>query len=76
MQTRLLPETAKHLWLINFLILIKKQLNSLKVEWAEMRSDGGFRRFETFLDHLKILHKKLTENIDNKLESAFKKIFR
>lgn len=26
----------------------KKRLNSLKVEWVKMRSDGGFRRFESF----------------------------
>jgi hypothetical protein len=54
----------------------KKQLNSLKVEWVEMRSDGGFRRFETVLDHLKIPHEKLPENIDRKLESVFKEIFK
>ncbi|HET55362.1 MAG TPA: CfrBI family restriction endonuclease [Ignavibacteria bacterium] len=54
----------------------KKQLNSLKVEWVEMRSDGGFRRFETVLDHLKIPHEKLPENIDKKLEIVFKEIFK
>lgn len=54
----------------------KKQLNSLKVEWVEMRSDGGFRRFETVLDHLKIPHEKLPENIDKKLEVVFKEIFK
>jgi hypothetical protein len=53
----------------------KKQLNSLKVEWVEMRSDGGFRRFETVLNHLKIPHEKLPENIDNKLNLVFKEIF-
>jgi len=53
----------------------KKQLNSLKVEWVEMRSDGGFRRFETVLDHLKIPHEKLPENIEKKLETVFKEIF-
>jgi hypothetical protein len=53
----------------------KKQLNSLKVEWVEMRSDGGFRRFETVLDHLKIPHENLPNNIDKKLEIVFKKIF-
>ena len=54
----------------------KKQLNSLKVEWVEMRSDGGFKRFETILDHLKIPHEKLPENIDKKLEVVFKEIFK
>lgn len=54
----------------------KKQLNSLKVEWVELRSDGGFKRFETVLDHLKIPHEKLPENIDKKLEVVFKEIFK
>ena len=55
----------------------KKQLNSLKVEWVELRSNGGFRRFKTVLDNLKIPYKKLPENIDidRKLESIFNKIF-
>ena len=54
----------------------KKQLNSRKVEWVELRSDGGFKRFETVLDHLKIPHDKLPENIDKKLEVVFKEIFK
>ncbi len=54
----------------------KKQLNSRKVEWVELRSDGGFKRFETVLDHLKIPHEKLPENIDKKLEIVFKEIFK
>jgi len=53
----------------------KKQLNSRKVEWVELRSDVGFKRFETILDHLKIPHEKLPENIDKKLEKVFKEIF-
>jgi len=54
----------------------KKQLNSRKVEWIELRGDGGFKRFETVLDHLKIPHEKLPENIDKKLEMVFKEIFK
>lgn len=50
----------------------KKQLNSRKVEWVELRSDGGFKRFETVLDHLNIPHAKLPDNIDKKLEIVFK----
>jgi len=53
----------------------KKQLNSRKVEWVELRSDGGFKRFEMVLDHLNISHDKLPENFDKKLESIFKEIF-
>lgn len=54
----------------------KKQLTSLNMEWVELRSDGGFKRFETVLDHLKIPHGKLSESIDKALETAFKEIFK
>jgi len=54
----------------------KKQLNSRKVEWVELRSDGGFQRFEIVLDHLKIPHRKLPRNIDDELEAIFKEIFK
>ena len=54
----------------------KKQLNSRKVEWVELRSDGGFKKFETILDNLKIIHDKLPDNIDKKLEIIFKEIFK
>lgn len=54
----------------------KKQLNSLGVEWVELRSDGGFKRFETVLDHLKIPHGELSNDIDSKLEKVFEKIFK
>ena len=54
----------------------KKQLNSRKVEWVELRSDGGFKRFENVLNNLKIPHKKLASNIDKDLELMFKEIFK
>lgn len=54
----------------------KKQLNSLGVEWVELRSAGGFKRFETVLNHLKIPHEKLPGNIDKKLEIVFEEIFK
>lgn len=53
----------------------KKQLNSLGVEWVELRNDKGFRRFETVLKNLKIPYNKLPENFDKKLEKIFKEIF-
>ena len=53
----------------------KKQLNSRKVEWVELRSDGGFKRFEIVLDSLNISHAKLPDNIDKELERVFKEIF-
>lgn len=54
----------------------KKQLNSLRVEWVELRSNGGFERFDTVLKNLKIPHEKLPSNIDKKLEIIFKEIFK
>ncbi len=54
----------------------KKQLNGRKVEWVELRSDGRFQRFADVLDHLKIHHDKLSDDIDKKLEGIFKEIFK
>ena len=54
----------------------KKQLDSLGVEWVELRNNSGFQRFEIVLDHLKIPHGKLPKNIDQKLELIFKEIFK
>jgi len=54
----------------------KKQLDSLGVEWVELRSAGGFKRFETVLNHLKIPHGRLADDIDSKLKGIFKEIFK
>lgn len=54
----------------------KKQANNLKVEWVELRSDGGFKRFDKVLKNLKIPHTKLPNNIEKDLEIAFKEIFK
>ncbi len=54
----------------------KKQLDSLKVKWVELRSSGWFERFETILSDLNIPHWKLPSNIDNELDSIFKEIFK
>ena len=53
----------------------KKQLDSLDVEWVELRNDKGFQRFELVLNRLHIPHGKLTEDVDQKLEKIFKEIF-
>lgn len=53
----------------------KKQLNSRRVEWVELRSDNGFKRFDTVLKNLKIPHTKLPNNIEKELEIVFKEIF-
>ena len=41
----------------------------------ELRSNGGFERFDTVLKNLKIPHTKLPSNIDDELENIFKEIF-
>lgn len=54
----------------------KKQLDSLGIEWVELRSNGGFQRFKIVLNNLKIPHRELPQNIDQKLEKIFKEIFK
>jgi len=54
----------------------KKQLDSLGVEWVELRNDKGFQKFEIVLNHLQIPHGKLISNIDQKLERILREIFR
>jgi hypothetical protein len=54
----------------------KKQLDSLGVEWVELRNDNGFQKFEIVLNNLRIPHGKLTLNIDQKLEGIFREIFK
>lgn len=53
----------------------KKQLDSLNIEWVELRSKEGFKRFEKVLDQLNIPHKLLPPDIDQKLDEIFKEIF-
>jgi hypothetical protein len=53
----------------------KKQLDSLGVEWVELRNNKGFQRFEIVLSHLKIPHRKLVSKFEKKLERIFKDIF-
>ena len=53
----------------------KKQLDSRNVEWVELRSDGGFKKFEVVLKKLKIPYSILSKNIDKQLTLVFKEIF-
>ncbi|PIR69065.1 CfrBI family restriction endonuclease [Candidatus Nomurabacteria bacterium CG_4_10_14_0_2_um_filter_30_12] len=54
----------------------KKQLNSRKVEWVELRSEDGFKKFGIVLKNLKISHTKLLNNIEKDLEIVFREIFK
>lgn len=53
----------------------KKQLNYSEIEWVELRSDLGFRRFKTVLENLKIPHEKLDEgNLESNIDSILEEI--
>lgn len=53
----------------------KRQLNSRGVEWVELRSDPGFRRFKTVLENLEIPHEKLDErNLESNINSALEAV--
>lgn len=52
-----------------------KQLNRLGIEWVQLRSDVGFKRFETVLTNLTIPHNDLTDNFEAQLEGIFNDIF-
>lgn len=53
----------------------KSQLDSLKIEWVELRDENGFRRFEQVLENLKIPHSKLSEDFGIKLEKIIRELF-
>lgn len=54
----------------------KAQLDHLNVNWVELRSKIGFRRFKTILDSLNIPNEDyVSEKIDLDLEVIFKEIF-
>ena len=53
----------------------KNQLDHLGINWVEMRSENGFKRFKGALEKLDIPHKDLSGNFDEKLEEIFKEIF-
>lgn len=53
----------------------KKQLDSLKVNWVELRNKDGFKRFKKVLENLGIPHSDYYGNIDKDLDKVFKEIF-
>ncbi len=54
----------------------KTQLDSLNVEWVELRDDNGFRKFEQVLNKLNIPHSNLSQNLDVELEKVLKNLFK
>ncbi|MBW6451756.1 MAG: CfrBI family restriction endonuclease [DPANN group archaeon] len=53
----------------------KKQLDSLKVEWVEMRDHDGYKRFKKILENLKIPHTDFNGNINEKLKEIYSELF-
>jgi hypothetical protein len=49
----------------------KRQLNSLKVAWVELRSENGFQKFAEVLDNLNIPHGEVSAVSDEILEEIF-----
>ena len=54
----------------------KSQLNSLKVEWVELRNEIGYKRFKYILENLKIPHKEFTGNPDNEIDKILAEILK
>lgn len=54
----------------------KRQLDSLGVEWVELRSENGFKRFADVLSRLNIPYQDCTNDIEQKLIQIFKEVFK
>jgi hypothetical protein len=52
----------------------KRQLNSLKVSWVELRSENGLQKFAEVLDNLAIPRSEMLEVSEENLEEIFAKI--
>ena len=52
----------------------KRQLNSLKVNWVELRSENGFQKFAEVLNILNIPHGEMKEVSEENLEEIFAEI--
>ena len=52
----------------------KKQLNSLNVDWVELRSENGFQKFAEVLDSLEIPHSEMLEVSEENLKIIFDEI--
>lgn len=53
----------------------KRQLDSLGVEWVELRSENEFKRFADVLRHLNIPYRDFNNDIDRSLSQIFREIF-
>lgn len=55
--------------------LNKTQLDSLHINWVELRTENGYQQFEQVLQNLNIPHQPFEEDIEQKLAEIFKVIF-
>jgi hypothetical protein len=53
----------------------KKQLDSLNIQWVELRNNSRFQRFASVLEKLNIPHHPLKEYKEEMLNNIFKTIF-
>lgn len=54
----------------------KAQLNSLKVEWIELRNNMGYKRFKKVLENLNIPHKEFMGNLDKEIDIILAEILK
>ncbi|OQX27184.1 MAG: hypothetical protein BWK80_06575 [Desulfobacteraceae bacterium IS3] len=54
----------------------KAQLNSLKVEWVELRNEIGYKRFKDVLENLKIPHRDFSGNLDSRIDNILTEILK
>lgn len=52
-----------------------RQLNSLNVEWVELRRENGFKRFKTVLENLGIPHSDISPDYESHLTETFNHVF-
>lgn len=55
--------------------LNKNQLSNLKIEWVEMRSPEGYKRFETVLKNLNIPYSPIIGNFEERFNQVLSEIF-
>ncbi|MBI4646939.1 MAG: CfrBI family restriction endonuclease, partial [Bacteroidia bacterium] len=53
----------------------KNQLDDLKINWIELRTQDCYKRFKIALEKLKIPHKDYNGNLDKDLDNIFATIF-
>jgi len=53
----------------------KNQLDHLKINWIEMRSENGFKRFKNALENIGIAYIDYNGELDKDLEKIFKELF-